>query len=60
MQYMSKSVSLNDITSGYRVKIHCFNCGNDYVTKKIPNLKLPRRCKYCGSIKIEPIHVWRA
>ena len=60
---MSKSDNFSDLKKlfrGYRIKIHCFNCNEIYITNLIHKLKMPRRCKYCGSIKIEPVDYWKS
>jgi len=58
---MVKSDSFNDLRRlfrGYRIKVHCLNCDAIYITNLVHKLKLPRRCKYCSSIRIEPIEYW--
>ena len=54
---MSKKNGFNELTKlfrGYRLKIHCFNCGEEYITNRMPKFKMPRKCKYCHSIKMIP------
>ena len=55
---MSKSVRIDDFLHGYRIEVHCLNCNEVYVTNKIGRLKMPRRCKYCGSVKIERLNYY--
>jgi len=58
---MRKNESFKDLRKffrGYRVKVHCFNCDNVYVTNLMHKLKMPNKCKYCGSIKIESLDYW--
>ena len=59
---MSKSGNYGDLKklfSGYRIQVHCLHCNAEYVSNLLHKLKMPRRCKYCSSTKIEPIKYWR-
>lgn len=57
---MSKSGSYDDlqkIIRGYRIEVHCLHCNSTYFTNLLKTLKMPRKCKYCSSTRIEPLDV---
>jgi len=56
---MSKSdSSILGMIERYRIEVYCFNCGASYVTRLLKNTK-PRKCKKCGSIKLNYLKRWR-
>lgn len=56
---MSKNdSSIMGMVDKYRIKVYCFNCGAKYVTRLLEKNRT-RKCKYCGSTKINFINSWK-
>lgn len=36
----------------YRVAVKCLNCGSEYFSRKLPEKRLPKKCKECKSVKL--------
>jgi DNA-directed RNA polymerase subunit RPC12/RpoP len=54
----NSATSVLGLVEKYRIKVYCFNCGASYVTRLLKKTR-PRKCKVCGSTKLNLIDRWR-